>query len=112
MKTSTRQVGNATIVDVVGAIDLHSSPDLRKVLLEALREKSAPRVVVNLQRVDYIDSSGVAALVEGLKTSMGLNSRFVLYGLGPAVREMLKLTQLMSVFQVCESEEEALRLGA
>ncbi len=112
MKTSTRQVGNATIVDVVGAIDLHSSPDLRKVLLEALREKSAPRVVANLQRVDYIDSSGVAALVEGLKTSMGLNSRFVLYGLGPAVREMLKLTQLMSVFQVCESEEEALRLGA
>jgi anti-sigma B factor antagonist len=109
VKTSTRQVGDATIVDVVGQIDLHSSPDLRKVLLEALREKSAPRVVVNLERVDYMDSSGVAALVEGLKTSMGLNTRFVLCRLGPAVKEMLKLTQLLSVFQVCESEEQALR---
>jgi anti-sigma B factor antagonist len=97
------------IVDVVGQIDLHSSPDLRKVLLDALREKSAPRVVVNLERVDYMDSSGVAALVEGLKTSMGLSTRFVLCGLGPAVKEMLKLTQLLSVFQVCESEEQALR---
>ncbi|HJY86232.1 MAG TPA: STAS domain-containing protein [Candidatus Acidoferrales bacterium] len=109
MKTSTRQVGDATIVDVVGQIDLHSSSDLRKVLQETLRGKTAARVVVNLGRVDYIDSSGVAALVEGLKTSMGLKIRFVLCGLGPAVKELLKLTQLLSVFQVCESEEQALR---
>lgn len=109
MKASTRQVGNATVVDIVGAVDLHSSPDLRKLLLETVREKAAPRVVVNLERVDYIDSSGIAALVEGLKTSMGLKSRFVLCGLGPAVREVLKLTQLITVFQVCENEEQALR---
>ena len=109
MKTSTRQIADATIVDVVGHIDLHSSSDLRKVLQETLRDKTALRVVVNLQRVDYMDSSGVAALVEGLKTSMGLNTRFVLCGLGPAVKEILKLTQLLSVFQVCESEEQALR---
>ena len=112
MQISTRQSGNATIVDVVGDIDLYNSPEVRKVLLEALREKRAPRVIINLKNVKYIDSSGVASLVEGLKMSRNLNSRFILYGLSPAAREVLELSRLIKVFEVYESEEEALRAGA
>ena len=108
MQISTRQSGDATIVDVVGDIDLYNSPDVRKVLLEALKEKRSPRVIINLKGVKYIDSSGVASLVEALKVSRNLNSRFILYGLSPAAREVLELSRLIKVFEVYESEEQAL----
>jgi anti-sigma B factor antagonist len=108
VQISTRQTGNATIVDVAGDIDLYNSPEVRKVLLGTLRERRAPRVIINLQEVKYIDSSGVASLVEGLKVSRELGSRFILYGLSPAAREVLELSRLIRVFEVYESEAQAL----
>jgi anti-anti-sigma factor len=58
MDISTRQSGTATIVDVVGDITLYNSPQVRKVLLELLKDKKAPRVIVNLENVRYIDIAG------------------------------------------------------
>ena len=107
MQTSLRQSGNAVIVDVVGDIDLQNSPRLRKTLLEALQQ--SPRVIVNLQQVHYIDSSGIASLVEGLKESQSLKKRFILFGLSKPAREVLRLTRLINVFEVCETEEQALK---
>jgi anti-sigma B factor antagonist len=111
MDVSTRQVGNATIVDVVGDITLYNSPEVRRVLLGLLKEKHAPRVIVNLEKVKYIDSAGVASLVEGLKTSRDLKSGFALYGLSRTTREVLELTRLIKVFEVHDNEEDALRAG-
>lgn len=109
MNISTRVSGSATVIDVTGDITLYSSPEVRKVLLDLLREKRVPRVVINLQNVKYIDSAGVASLVEGLKVSRDLKSGLALYGLGRTTREVLELTRLIRVFEVYESEEEALR---
>lgn len=108
MQISTRQSGTSTVVDVVGDIDLYNSPEVRKVLLETIRDKRAPRVIINLKEVRYIDSSGVASLVEGLKVSRNMNSRFMLYGLSPAAREVLELSRLIKVFEVFDNEEQAL----
>jgi len=108
VQISTRQAGDTTIVDVTGDIDLYNSPEVRKVLLGALRDARAPRVIVNLQAVRYIDSSGVASLVEGLKASRDLGSRFVLCGLSPAAREVLELSRLIKVFEVYDNEQQAL----
>ena len=110
MQIATRRNGNATILDVVGDIDLYNSPEVRKVVLEAVRAQGAERVVMNLQKVRYIDSSGVASLVEGLKTSRTQNVKFILLGLSPAAREVLELSRLIKVFEVAESEEQALAL--
>lgn len=109
MDISTRQAGNATIVDVVGDITLYNSPQMRKVLLDLLKEKRVARVIVNLKSVRYIDSAGVASLVEGLKVSRDMKSGFALYGLSRTTREVLELTRLIKVFEVYETEEEALR---
>jgi anti-sigma B factor antagonist len=109
MELSTRQVENATVVDLVGDITLYNSPDVRKTLLDLLRTKRAPRVIVNLEKVRYIDSAGVASLVEGLKVSRDLKSGFALYGLTKTTREVLELTRLIKVFEVYDTEEEALR---
>jgi anti-sigma B factor antagonist len=111
MNISTRQVANASIVDVTGDITLYNTPEVRKILLELLKEKQAKRVIVNLQNVKYIDSAGVASLVEGLKISRDMKSGFALYGLSRTTREVLELTRLLKVFEVHDTEEQALAGG-
>jgi anti-sigma B factor antagonist len=105
---STRQAGNATIVDVNGDVTLYNAPELRAMLVEIMKEKHAPRVIVNLTGVKYIDSAGVASLVEGLKLSRELNTGFALFGLQRSPRQVLELTHLVKVFSIFETEPEAL----
>jgi len=99
-----------TIFDISGDIDLATSPELRKPLLRELRELRTPRVVLNLKAVRYIDSSGVASLVEGLTASRDVGARFILFGLNTTVREVLQLSKLVRIFEICESEEQAVAI--
>jgi anti-sigma B factor antagonist len=107
LQISTRHLEKTTIFDVSGDIDLASSPELRKALLRELRELRMPRVVLNLKAVKYMDSSGVASLVEGLKASRDVGSRFILFGLNTTVRDVLQLSKLLKIFEISESEEQA-----
>ena len=107
MKTATRIQPGSTIIDVTGDIDMGTSPGFRKTLMDSL--KSAPRLIVNLRDVRYVDSSGIASLVEVLKEARGTGKRLVLYGLNKAVREVMQLTRLSKVFEIRETEEEALQ---
>ena len=108
MKISTRRLDKTTIFDVSGDIDFANSPELRQSVLREIREAHTPRVVINLSKVHYIDSSGVASLVEGLKASRDLGSRFILIGLSTSAREVLQLSRLLKVFEIYENEEQAL----
>ena len=108
MLISARRHDKSTILDVSGDIDFANSVEVRQSLLREIRGIRAPRVVVNLSQVRYMDSSGVASLVEGLKASRDLGSRFILFGLSPSVREVLQLSRLIKVFEVYDNEEQAL----
>lgn len=109
MQISTRRVQDSVIVlDVSGDIDLANSPQVRKELLREVKEKRTPRVVMNLTNVRYIDSSGVASLVEGLKASRDAGTRLILFGLSKTAREVLQLSRLLKIFEVYETEEQAL----
>lgn len=108
MKISARYLDKMTVFDITGDVDLASSPELRKALLRELREQRMPRVILNLKAVRYMDSSGVASLVEGLKVSRDLGARLVLYGLNGTIREVLQLSKLLKIFEIYDTEEQAL----
>ncbi len=108
MQIFARYVNTTTIFDISGDIDLANSPEVRKALLREVRENRTPRVVMNLTKVRYIDSSGVASLVEGLKASRDLGLRFILFGLSPSAREVLQLSRLLRIFEVYDNEDQAL----
>lgn len=108
MQIAARRIEKTTIFDVSGDIDLANSPEVRKALLRELKENRTPKVVMNLSKVRYIDSSGVASLVEGLKASRDAGSRFILFGLSPSAREVLQLSRLLKIFEVYDNEEQAL----
>ncbi len=107
MQIAARRLDKITIFDISGDIDLASSPELRKALLRELRELKMPRVVLNLGAVRYIDSSGVASLVEGLKASRDAGSRLILFGLNRTIREVLQLSRLLKIFEIYENEEQS-----
>jgi len=97
-----------TILDISGDIDLAHSSELRRIVLIEFREKRTPRVILNLLEVNYIDSSGVASLVEGLKASRDVGSRLILFGLSPIAHEVLQLSKLLTIFEIYDTEEKAL----
>jgi anti-sigma B factor antagonist len=95
-------------LDITGDIDLAHSPAVRKALLSEIKEKKTPKVFLNLEKVRYIDSSGIASLVEGLKASRDLGSRLILYGLSKSVREVMELSRLQKIFEIHENEAQAI----
>lgn len=106
MRISVRDVGAAKVVEVEGEVDLSTSADLRRTLLETLPDVA--RLALNLGAIRYIDSSGIATLIEVLKRSQHLKKEFVLFGLSPAVQEVFRLTHVVRIFQVFQTEQEAL----
>ncbi|HEY2016665.1 MAG TPA: STAS domain-containing protein [Bryobacteraceae bacterium] len=106
MKISVRDSTAARIVEVTGDVDLGTSRDLRSLLLDSLRE--VPKLVLNLGAIRYIDSSGIATLIEVLKDSQRLKKEFVLFGLSPAVQQVFRLTHVNSIFSIFETEQQAL----
>ncbi|HXH48639.1 MAG TPA: STAS domain-containing protein, partial [Terriglobia bacterium] len=69
-----------------------------------------PRLVVNFSEVRYIDSSGIASLVEVLMKARNSQKQLVLYGLNKTVQEVLQLTRLTTIFEIRKTEEEALQV--
>ena len=108
VQISARRQDSGTIFDVSGDIDFANSRQLRQWVLQEIRESHVARVVVNLSQVGYIDSSGVASLIEGLKASRDIGSRFILFGLSTSAREVLQLSRLIKVFEIYDNEEQAL----
>src|SRR5688572_20948642 len=108
MEVRSRRVEGALVIDVKGEVDLFSSPKMRSAILEALNNEQVSRVAVNFVEVRYIDSSGVATLVEGLQLARAKNRKFVLFGLQQRTREVLELARLDKVFDIRAGEVEAL----
>jgi len=108
VQISARPMDKTTILDISGDIDLAHSSELRRIVLIEFREKRTPRVILNLLEVNYIDSSGVASLVEGLKASRDVGSRLILFGLSPIAHEVLQLSKLLTIFEIYDTEEKAL----
>ncbi|HET6931056.1 MAG TPA: STAS domain-containing protein [Candidatus Acidoferrum sp.] len=108
MQIAARPATGGTILDITGDIDLAHSPAMRKALLQEIKEKKTAKVFLNLEKVRYIDSSGIASLVEGLKASRDQGSRLILYGLSKTVREVMELSRLQKIFEIHDSEAQAL----
>jgi anti-sigma B factor antagonist len=108
VQISARRHDNVTIFDLRGDLDFANSRELRQSVLQEIQKSRTARVVVNLSQVRYIDSSGVATLVEGLKASRDLGSRFILFGLSTTAHEVLQLSRLIKVFEIYDNEPQAL----
>lgn len=95
----TSEQDGLSIVKVGGEVDLYSSPELRLALKKAL-PGADKGVAVDLSGVPYMDSSGVATLVEGMRTAKDKNIEFVLLMPSEPVLKVLQLSRLDSIFDI------------
>ena len=94
-----------TIAALSGDIDLAHSPEVRKKLLECVN--AGKPLVVDMSQVGYIDSSGIASLVESLQVARRKAQPFALAGIAPPVMRVLQLARLDRVFTIYPTVEEA-----
>jgi anti-sigma B factor antagonist len=106
MNHEVKEQGGAVIVALEGDVDLQSSPDARKVLLECVGKRMP--VLVDLSKVGYIDSSGVASLVESLQSARKSGSTLILVLVSEGARRVLELARLDKVFTICDTIEDGL----
>ena len=107
MEISRTEEQGASILAIKGEVDLHASPALRAELHTLAKEK-APIVVADLSGVQYIDSSGLATLVEYVRDSKPFGGKIALFGLQPKVKMVFELVRLNELFTIADSKESAL----
>lgn len=106
-KINSSERDGIALVNVEGEIDMFTSPNLRDTLLPFFKRK--PRgIIVDLTAVSFMDSSGIATLVEGLQWSKKEHREFILTGLGKTVFNALSLTKLDNVFAIKPDIEAAI----
>lgn len=102
--------GKLQILALSGEIDMQSSPAVRQLILDLVKTKVP--VVIDLSAVRYMDSSGVATLVEGLQNSKKLGQSFVLAAPSGSVLGVIRLARLDKVFRIVVSVAECDDLDA
>jgi anti-sigma B factor antagonist len=107
MKHETRDHEGCTVVAFEGDIDLQSSPNARSALLDAVAGGKA--VLVDLSGVSYIDSSGVASLVESFQSARKSGRAFALVSVSEGALRVLKLARLEKVFTICDSLDDGVK---
>lgn len=103
----TEQRGGATVVLPSGEIDLNASPVLRQEL-KKISAARPQRLIVNLAGVPYMDSSGVATLVEAMQMARKNSTRLVLCGMQDKVRSIFEIARLDTVFTIVADVDAAL----
>ncbi|HFD81006.1 MAG TPA: anti-sigma factor antagonist [Gammaproteobacteria bacterium] len=99
-----------SVVCLHGEVDLSNSPEARRTILNCL--KKLRHVMVDLSAVEYIDSSGVASLVEGFQYARSNNLEFGLIGVSEAAMGVLRLARLDQVFHIYPSLDDRLGNGS
>lgn len=105
--TETNSIDDGIVVVPDGEIDFSRSPTLRVELQALLAEHKPQRLVIDLSRVEYMDSSGVATLVEAMQSQRQANSKLVLCALQPKVLSIFKIARLDMVFTIVDTAEAA-----
>jgi anti-sigma B factor antagonist len=108
LNISSKNLGGLQCIRVEGEIDMSVSPDVRTALQNAFK-KSPKGVIVDLSGVPYMDSSGIATLVEGMQWSTKERARFILVGVQEKVMNTLKLARLNELFDIHFTEDDALK---
>ncbi len=111
MRTSESQHGHVAILSVSGEIDLQYSPELRKILQSKAKARCAA-LVIDFSDVRYIDSSGLATLVEYCRDARSFAGALALACLQERVRtifDLVRLNELMSIYATLDEAKAALQ---
>ena len=106
MELHAETSGGIDVIYVTGRLDLVGANALKDEIRRRLQDRQ-PQIILNLKQVDFINSSGLGALVSVLKDVRLVKGRLILSDLAPYVQEIFTITQLSNVFEIYATEEGA-----
>ena len=106
MEYETITEGNCLIIKLTGEVDLQTSPKAREQILQTL--KNNQHVLVEMAEVEYIDSSGIASLVEGFQEAKSRNLTLALVNISASTRQVLQLARLDKIFPIFDNISDGL----
>ena len=107
MEIQERESGQAVILDIKGEIDLYNALDIKN-KINSLIELKKILIIINLNEVSYIDSSGIGALISSLSNIKKYQGKMLICNVHDSVKKVFELTKLTSFFQIFDDEASAL----
>lgn len=107
MQITQSKVNDFVTITIEGEVDLNSSPQLRKVFTD-LAEKGSQKIIVNFAKVSYIDSSGLATLIEMMQRLKKGEGKMYLVSMSDKIKGLFEITKLDKLFTICRTQEEVL----
>ena len=108
MKATVRQVGPVSILDLNGKITIGEGDVIQRSKVQEILEAGNKNVLLNLEKVSYMDSAGIGELVACYKRAREKSGTVKLLKASGKVADLLQLTKLQEVFETFENEKDAL----
>lgn len=109
---STLVHSKAAVVQPSGHINAENAERLKQQLVEKVSNQEHASLLVDMSKVESLDSHGLMALVSALTLAQRMDKQFGLFGVSPAVRIVLELTQLDRIFEIFEHHPQLEALAA
>lgn len=106
VETTLRHRNDVPVLDVIGEIDIYTTPQFKEAVSAAI-EEGKPGIVINMTKVTYMDSSGFGTLLSATKRLRPVDGALYLAGCNDAITRMLQITRLNTIFGTYASEDEA-----
>jgi len=108
LNISERTAGDVTILDMDGKITIGEGSVALRTAIRRLLEEGKKKILLNLARVGYIDSSGIGELVSSYTAINKDGGQLKLLNLTQKLQDLLTITKLLTVFDVYDNDQEAL----
>lgn len=107
MRVNSRTPGDTIcVMHIEGEVDVYTAPQLKQDIVE-IAERGVKHLIINLSKVEYLDSTGLGVLIGGLKRLREGEGNLVLVGPGMRILRIFEITGLDKIFDIYETEDEA-----
>ena len=106
MEIQQRNSGDVEIIAIEGEIDLYNAPEIKKLVQKMISEGKV-KVIIDFDKVSYIDSSGIGAMISSLSNLKKQGGMLKILNIHDSVKKVFELTKLTSFFKIFQDEQEA-----
>ena len=107
MDITKKTKGEIVVLEIEGEIDLYNAPEIKDIINKLIEEQNY-NVIINLEHVSYIDSSGIGALISSLSNLKKYQGALKIINVYASVKKVFELTKLTSFFEIFDSENDAI----
>ncbi len=109
MQLDMRMEDNVAVISLKGRLDVHLSADIEAELNNIIRDNKTCHLLLNLKDVEYMSSSGLRIFVSTMRVLKESRRKLKLSNMNNAVKKIFEVVELMDMFDIYETEDEALR---